>query len=286
MNTRISDLFDMYDGELPPLNETAPLDARAVGEITAEKIHSCGGAEKKRPGRRLLRTALIAAAVVVLLAAAAFAKVPSVITDQREAVAAANAELDKLRGLGVINADFTIEYGKCTAKLENDGRLFSVFSRKLDPFYLIGYNAGKYYGNIEIDNITGRILSFNITAKADEGRKPLFSVSNGNGGTWDFYDNFGDIFDPSLTLNGVCQKLCDYWGFSGFTLVCASAGNSPDAEDYPADGNWLLSDHGTGQTRRTTVKFYGDQAGEVQYIEVSCFADGASILAGFAHSQG
>ena len=75
MNTRISDLFDMYDGELPPLNETAPLDARAVGEITAEKIHSCGGAEKKRPGRRLLRTALIAAAVVVLLAAAAFAKV-------------------------------------------------------------------------------------------------------------------------------------------------------------------------------------------------------------------
>ena len=281
MNTRISGIFDNYGGEPPEISQNAPINAERVASMTMERV---GGRARRK--RSILRSALIAAAVMALLAAAAFAKAPAVIGSQKEAVAAANLELNELRRLGVITADFTVEYGKCTAGLQNDGHLFSIFSRSFDPFYLIYFSDGDYYGNLSVSTVSGKITQFTISAKAAPDSAPWKTVDAADGTAMNLYDNFGDIFDPSITVDDFCGRLRDYWGYSGYKLISANSGNAPDDTDFPADGAALLSDRGGRQTLRTTVSFTGDQAGQKQYIEVSCFSDGACLMAGFAHSLG
>lgn len=281
MNKRISGIFDNYGGEPPEIAQNSPINAERVASMTMERV---GGRARRK--RSILRSALIAAAVMALLAAAAFAKAPAVIGSQKEAVAAANLELNELRRLGVITADFTVEYGKCTAGLQNDGHLFSIFSRSFDPFYLIYFSDGDYYGNLSVSTVSGKITQFTISAKAAPGSAPWKTVDAADGTAMNLYDNFGDIFDPSITVDDFCGRLRDYWGYSGYKLISANCGNTPDDTDFPADGAALLSDRGGRQTLRTTVSFTGDQAGQKQYIEVSCYSDGACLMAGFAHSLG
>lgn len=282
MKTRISDIFDYYDGETPQTAAEPPIVHERVAGMTLRRVR--GQTDGAHGGKKLLRAALIAAAAISLLAAAAFAKAPSVISSQREAAAAANLQLNELRRLGVVTADFTVEYGKCTAGLQNDGHLFSIFSRSFDPFYLIGFSDGDYYGNLSVSTVSGKITQFTISAKAAPGSAPWKIAAAADGTAMKLYDNFGDIFDPAITVDDFCGRLCDYWGYSGYKLISANAGSG--TADFAADGAALLTDRGGRQTLRTTVSFNGDQAGQKQYIEVSCFSDGACLMAGFAHSLG
>ncbi len=276
MNTRISDIFDEYDGGVPPIGTASPVDAQRVIMLTSQKIR---GGRPKRPARRILRAAIIAAAAAVLLTAAAFAKMPQLVSGPNAAVAAANAELDVLRDAGVITADFTLSGTDCDVSLQNDGHLFSIFSRKFDPFYSISFSSGRYSGDIGINTVSGKITQFLINARADSSDKPV-DIGSGFMG----YVNFEDIFDTSMHMGAFCRKLCDYWGYDDYDIVSACGDHG--SPQYAADGSSLLADHGSGQIKLTTVTFSGDQAGQEQYVEVSCFANGACLAAGFAHSLG
>lgn len=282
MNTKVSDLFDAYNGELPSLSEKGPIKAKTIEKLANGKIHSCE-AKKAYPARRIRLGALIAAAVA-LLTIAAFAKTPQIINGPENAVAAVNTELGVMRGMNIISADFSLDPADCTVTLQNDGHLFCLLSRKFDPFYNINYTSGKYYGNLNINAVTGKITQFTIIARADSGDEPIGSFVM-DGKTINLYANFEDIFDTSLTLDNFCQKLCDYWDYTGFTIAATGV---DDFAPTTLGGNAaaMLCDHGDGQAKRTTLKFFGDQAGEVQYIEVGCYGDGACLMAGFAHSLG
>lgn len=86
-------------------------------------------------------------------------------------------------------------------------------------------------------------------------------------------DNYGDLFDTTMTMDDFCEKLCAYWGFDGY---CIAAGG----------GAAMLANPKGVYNSRIDVSFSGDRAGRTQYIEVNSFCSGAEIMFGFDHSKG
>jgi hypothetical protein len=72
--TKITDLFDRYDGYLPEFKTKEPVSADRVAEITLEKVRNAAPAiiPQKSP-KKLSRTVLIAAAVTAVLIVSALA---------------------------------------------------------------------------------------------------------------------------------------------------------------------------------------------------------------------
>jgi len=271
MNTRVSDIFDFYDGDPPELAEGSPVEVRNVKKRVGQLLSGVPSAAKMPARRKIIKWAVIAAAVLVMFSIAAFAKQATVIENGEEAIYASNAELASMRKAGILKAGLLLTPEDCT--FVHDEKLFQLFRDSSELCWGITYNTGKYSGDLVINTVSGKITLLNITAIPDNGEKPWITKNCPPSGLLSWYDNYGDLFDTTMTVDDFCEKLCAYWGFNGYSIAAG-------------DGAALLANPKGVYNSRTDVNFTGDRAGRTQYIEVNSFCSGAEIMFGFDHGKG
>lgn len=279
MNIRITDLLTHYSGETADLRETDAVSPEKIKKLTMEKIRSEEKPVKKRMGRTLKIT-LIAAAVVALLAAGALAY-GTYITSEAQAIEVAERELRVWKDMGLITADVTLDAENMKLlKYEPNSSIDQNWPHRiLNPTYYIRNSDDKYTTVIYVDTLTGKIINLSIQAWADEDAEPVPGkefYSENNDRMFYYYENFGDLFDPAMTVGEFCSKLADYWGYDGYTI-----GRTED-DFYGADGDGpaddaLLTDC---YLPYITVYFDGDQEGVPQYIQVYDYPNCAWIGVG------
>ncbi|NCB51886.1 MAG: hypothetical protein EOM54_08415 [Clostridia bacterium] len=277
MNIRITDLFTHYSGETADLRETDAVSPERIRQLTMEKIQSKEKPVKKHMGKPLKIT-LIAAAVVALLAAGALA-VGTYITSESQALTVARRELQVWKDLGLITADVTLDGENTRIYQYDEDTVYKWPYRILNPIYCIQNYGGKYSTVVYVDTLTGKITNFSIQAWADEDAEPVPGkelVMPESDRVLYYYENFGDIFDPNMTVGEFCEKLADYWGYDGYTIGRTEDDFYGADSDGPAD-DALLTDC---YSPYITVYFDGDQQGVPQFIQIYDFPGGAYIVVG------
>ena len=238
------------------------------------------------PVRRSLRTALIAAAIMCLLVIGVSAAGDFINTPE-QAKECFVRELKTMQTMGLLSDEIGTElhFTRCFEEAPHSDRFFPlrVFHRR----YHIGATVEKdgasrgWWINGTVEMESGKLSSVDIQAFADED-DPVTRESDG----YRFYENFDDIFDPSLTVGEYCDLLAEYWGFSGWTLGSYADG-AYDAEipaptvdtpvkDIPImNGNYYLP-----------VYFDGDENAAPMYIELIQFPDSVMLMLGTTHALG
>lgn len=287
MNIKITDLFEHYTGEAADLRETVSVSPERIRRLTMEKIRS----EEKltqKPRGRALKITLIAAALAVLLMAGALA-VGNYITSESQALAVARRELQVWKDMGILTADVKLDGEDLMIWRDEEGSFQTKDwpHRVLNPIYYIRNYGGKYSTVVYVDTLTGKIINLTIQAWADEGAEPVpdkqleLGPNNGNEVAY-YYENFGDIFDPDITVGEFCQSLADYWGYDGFSI--RRKGEDFRGDDPEGPAGELLSDC---YAPYIPVYFHGDQQGAPQYIQVMDLPGGAVLMVGIhGHALG
>lgn len=285
MNIKITDLFEHYTGEAADLRETARVSPERIRQLTMEKLH-LEERSSKRPTGRALKVTLIAAALAVLLMAGALA-VGSFITSEGQALAVARRELQVWKDMGILTADVKLDGENLMIWKDEEGSFQTDDwpHRILNPIYYIRNYGGKYSTNVCVDTITGKIIDLTIQAWADEDAEPVPGkqlVVQPDDQVFYYYENFGDIFDPAMTVGEFCAKLADYWGYDGFTI--RRKGEDFRGDDLEGPAGELLADC---YSPYIPVYFHGDQEGAPQYIQVMDLPSGAVLMVGvWGHSLG
>ena len=201
--------------------------------------------------------------------------------DYNMALLVARAELKRLQDLGIINKevqfDGELEYAAYADEYATEDRAFTP------SFYARDY-SGKYMINFRIDNTgTGDVRIASIEAEADENDEPIGSIDLG-GETWYYYNNFDDIFPADLTVGSLCDKLAQYWGYSGWTLADVYDTEYQMQMDAPAED--LLVSELPENNYYATVYFDGDVEGAPMFIQIEHFPGRVMFLFGDGHLHG
>ena len=282
MKLKISEIFELYGGETDGTNASA----ERIAEMTLKRIHEESVAARPRKMSKPLKFTLIAAAAIVLILGGAMAAISSLPTGT-DALHMANRELHALKATGILTGDFKLPEEGCQISLSGDldnpyHPWLKIWGRAFNPFYNISYYDDDSSVMVSIDTVSGKLTGWRIQAKADEDEMPIRSRVLEDGQVINWYANYDDIFSSEMTVDELCGKLCEYWGFSGYTIGETETeygqsceiidGTAPlkDAENHP----WV------------TVYFEGDQKGVPQYIEVKPLGNGAMMMVGYAHSLG
>lgn len=287
MNIRITDLFSSYTGEAADLRGTDAVSPERIGLLTMDKIQSKEKPVKKRGGKAL-RMTLIAAATAALLMAGALA-VGNYITSESQALTVAKRELQVWKDRGLISADVTLDGENTKIYQVDQDALMSLPGwpyRLLNPIYSIRNDDPSYSTSVYVDTITGKIINLTVQAWADEDAEPVPDkalVMPESGEVFYYYENFGDIFDPAMTVGEFCSRLADYWGYDAYTIGRTESDFYEADSDGPSD-DALLKDC---YEPYITVYFDGDQKGVPQYIQVLDLPRGACINVGIrGHAVG
>ena len=139
------------------------------------------------------------------------------------------------------------------------------FGRIFPHSYIVrgGTDDGKYYMNLFVDTMSGKIVQLTTEAKADETDTPIpggdVTVETDKGKeTFHTYNNYDDILPDGMTVDKFCTLLAKYWGFSGYRLA-----QTDDAMFH-----------------------YGDQSGTPMYISLDRFPGRVNVLFGMLHQVG
>ena len=165
------------------------------------------------------------------------------------------------------------------------------FGRIFPHSYIVrGTTAdGKYFMNLFVDTMSGKIVQLSTEAKADETDTPSpggdVTVETGNGTeTFHTYNNYDDILPDGMTVDKFCTLLAKYWGFSGYRLAQTDDAMFHYAQLNPGGGE-LLTDF-AGANSYLTVYFDGDQSGTPMYISLDRFPGRVNVLFGMLHQVG
>lgn len=284
MKLKISELFELYDGDEA---KSENVSAERITELTMNKIKKDkSSGERKKLGKPLKFT-LIAAAAVVLVVGSAMAVHIFSIPGETNAVRMANRELLVLKDMGILTGEFQLPESGCQIRLSGDldnpdNPWLNMWGRTFNPFYDIYYYDEEGSISVGIDTVTGKLISWNIYAIADEDAPPVMQRVAEDGEILKWYANYEDIFDSEMSVDEMCEKLCDYWNFKGYSIgetvmeygesydIIDSAAQLKDAGNYP----WL------------TIYFDGDQEGAAQFIEIESLGKGAAMMVGYMHAVG
>lgn len=233
---------------------------------------------------RTIRTALIAAAVVCLLIGGAYAA-DYLVNSPEQAKGVFQRELKEMQELGLLSEDVgALQYSRCT---EEKTRTDSFFpGRIFHKHYFIsaqseGGQRSGYWIYAYVDMASGKITQLDVQAFADENDEVVRES-----GEYKFYENFDDIFDPSLTVGEYCDMLAAYWGFSGWTLG-AYDGRVPEDGYIEPTADTLLKDIPIlNGSYYLPVYFDGDEGDAPRYIELIQFPDAVMLMFGVAHALG
>ena len=266
------------------------IDDTIIMEVTSAMQEK--NTEKTFRTKRTLRTVLIAAALALVLAGSAFAA-GRLINSPAQAVKVARQEIAKMQDMGILSSEFRFFDGEpdYLGEAPNMGVSDYWFGRIFPHSYIIrGTTAdGKYFMNLFVDTMSGKIVQLTTEAKADETDEPI----PGSEGVWDngdelipyyLYDNYDDILPDGMTVDKFCTLLAKYWGFSGYRLAQTDDAMFHYAQLNPGGGE-LLTDF-AGANSYLTVYFDGDQSGTPMYISLDRFPGRVNVLFGMLHQVG
>ena len=266
------------------------IDDEILMEVTSAMQEKNTG--KPLRAKRTLRTVLIAAALVLVLAGSALAA-GRLINSPAQAVKVARQEIAKMQDMGILSSEFRFFDGEPSylGEAPNKGVSDYWFGRIFPHSYIVrGTTAdGKYFMNLFVDTMSGKIVQLSTEAKADETDEPI----PGSEGVWDngdelipyyLYDNYDDILPDGMTVDKFCTLLAKYWGFSGYRLAQTDDAMFHYAQLNPGGGE-LLTDF-AGANSYLTVYFDGDQSGTPMYISLDRFPGRVNVLFGMLHQVG
>ena len=266
------------------------IDDEILMEVTSAMQEKNTG--KPLRAKRTLRTVLIAAALVLVLAGSALAA-GRLINSPAQAVKVARQEIAKMQDMGILSSEYRFFDGEpdYLGEAPNMGVSDYWFGRIFPHSYIVrGTTAdGKYFMNLFVDTMSGKIVQLSTEAKADETDEPI----PGSEGVWDngdelipyyLYDNYDDILPDGMTVDKFCTLLAKYWGFSGYRLAQTDDAMFHYAQLNPGGGE-LLTDF-AGANSYLTVYFDGDQSGTPMYIGLDRFPGRVSVLFGMLHQVG
>lgn len=266
------------------------IDDEIIKEVTSAMQEKNTG--KPLRAKRTLRTVLIAAALVLVLAGSALAA-GRLINSPAQAVKVARQEIAKMQDMGILSSEFRFFDGEpdYLGEAPNMGVSDYWFGRIFPHSYIVrGTTAdGKYFMNLFVDTMSGKIVQLTTEAKADETDEPI----PGSEGVWDngdelipyyLYDNYDDILPDGMTVDKFCTLLAKYWGFSGYRLAQTDDAMFHYAQLNPGGGE-LLTDF-AGANSYLTVYFDGDQSGTPMYISLDRFPGRVNVLFGMLHQVG
>ena len=203
--------------------------------------------------------------------------------DYNMALLVARSELRRLQDLGILNPEIAfdgeLEYAAYADEYATEERTFKP------SFYARDY-SGKYMISFRIDNTgTGDVRSLIIEADHDEDDEPIPEMEiEINGEIWKYYNNFDDIFPADLTVGSLCDKLAQYWGYSGWTLADTYDEFYGMQMNAPAED--LLVSELPEDNYYTTVYFDGDDEGAPMFIQICHFPGRVMFLFGDGHLKG
>lgn len=255
---------------------------------------------KKAGGKKKAVKLFLIAAVIVSLFTVTVYAADSVINSAATAEKVARQEFRKMQELGLYSAeisvieepaDFTME-----APAQEGGDYW--YDRLFTHSWYVRWHPDEdnpYFINLKVDTTNGKIVDLAMEAKAGEDDVPIREEEmeipvdedrNTELRVMKYYDNFDDLIDPNITIDGYCSKLAEYWGFKGYTL-----GDTVEEAfyhlDVPApDGDTLLTEISKMDSYYLTVYFEGDQEGVPMYVQLVSFPGSVCLLTGTNHAVG
>ncbi len=208
---------------------------------------------------------------------------PESVIDSKAALMIARSELKRLQALGILSPDVVfdgeLEYCEEAAEGSHEGRNMT------HGFYAYDY-SGKYFLNFRIDDTdSGDIRFASIEAAADADDEVIGEAHfEGIDDPLYYYDNFDDIFPTDLTIGELCEKLCLYWGYSGYTLADSYDEFYQMQMDAPAPDT-LLTDL-PENNYYVTAYFDGDQENAPMFVQITHFPGSVCFLFGEQHLVG
>ena len=266
------------------------IDDEIIKEVTSAMQEKNTG--KPLRAKRTLRTVLIAAALVLVLAGSALAA-RRLINSPAQAVKVARQEIAKMQDMGILSSEYRFFDGEpdYLGEAPNTGVSDYWFGRIFPHSYIVrgGTADGKYYMNLFVDTMSGKIVQLTTEAKADETDTPIpggdVTVETDKGKeTFHTYNNYDDILPDGMTVDKFCTLLAKYWGFSGYRLAQTDDAMFHYAQLNPGGGE-LLTDFADANSY-LTVYFDGDQSGTPMYIGLNRFPGRVAVTIGMLHMVG
>lgn len=253
-----------------------------------------------RRTRRKVITLAVAACLLMALGVGAYAA-GSYINSPEAAEKVVRREVEVWKDLGLLSRDFALgETADRIIEREEETGDSYWFGRIFPHNYMVFINSEKYLSNFSVDTATGKLVSVCIQAMPDENEEPAFTEEveveiydtdekelKKEMQTWEFYENFDDIFPANLTVDRYCSLLAEYWGFTGYTISDTS--DEFYHETWEAvSGDMLLTElpHSNRDNYYLTVFFDGDQRGAPMYIQLTQYPDSVNMLIGTGHAVG
>lgn len=258
--------------------------------------------ERKNGGRisRRVLTLALAACLLLALSITAYA-VGGAVNSPRAAEKVAREELEKWKMMGLLSRE--LEASEEAAQIveipEHTGSEYwygRLFTHSYDV-RLHGGEDDRYFLNLRVDTLSGKIKNANLQARADSGDTPTEAVEvevpvdpEDPEGEWTtetmyMYENYEDIFPADMTVDRFCSLLAEYWGFSGYTLSDTVDEAYYNAHWSAVEGNSLLRDMPT-DNYYLTIFFEGDQSGAPMYLQLMQFPGAVCLNLGTGHAVG
>ena len=261
---------------------------------------------KRRSARTPIRVLLIAAVIASLFVTTAFA-VGNYINSPAQAEKVAHAELKKMQDLGILSDKFSVEGIAAERVIELpvfEGEDY-FFGRIWPHRYSVQWYSGTPETNpytviTQVDTAEGKIIGVTIEAVAsedavpykvledqyvpvgydEEKQEPIMDTVD-----YEYFDNYEDIIPEAVTVDEMCSRLNEYWGFKGYTIV-DTVDDFYDFEDISTpSGDSLVRDLPQDDYYLSVV-FDGDQQGVPRYIQTCEFPGRVCMIIGTNHAVG
>lgn len=210
------------------------------------------------------------------------------VPGEDEIFAAAQNALDELHSLGILSEEIALDPGSIGyfAYVEAGKTPVNGYSGRVLPAYynLTCKSIDGIFVSLSIDADTGKAISCAVEAKTTEDDEKLDKPAiEFDGKELEYRDGLYKIADGEMTLDTLCARLCDYWGFTGYAL----SGTKDDFYDYNTEapaGETTLRD--IMDAPYITVYFDGDAEGCPMYIEGVYFPENTHFSFGYGHMVG
>ena len=268
------------------------LEDRQIAEAFAFDPDRCDHAPERivpLKKKRIISLAL-AAALLLTLGVAAYAAYDRV-SGPKAAERVALEQLKVWQEMGLLSEEIRFDSPATYLKEEQARQGGDYWYGRLFPHcFDVRFSNEKYSCRLQIDTLSGKIVLAGISAYPEETDEPVAIEPQGDSEPFYVYDNFDDIFPSDLTVDDLCARLSEYWGFSGYRIGETVDNYVPEYEKQwpPIDGGTLLKDMPKLNPNQyyLTVFFEGDQDGAPMYVELGNYPSYVDLTIGNHHSIG
>lgn len=180
---------------------------------------------------------------------------------ERDAAELINAELDKLRELGLLRAELEVTREECLSADITAGRIGEEFTGRV--YLTSSQETGEYNYHLCYNAGTGRLEWLQLCERPSGGVNRVDDV----------YGCFEGVIDPDLTLGRYCQLWAEYQGYERYELPEGAGADVPclDARSLAAWDDGAEGELGEG----LTVSFFREGGSEAEY---ACVNYGPSLM--------